>query len=79
MDAVLARLTESDLSTVRTIQGREVTVLEAVYHVVEHFSLHLGQIVFVAKLRTPGAVHFYEDAGGMARPVWPELVRRPST
>ena len=78
-DAVLARLTASDLSTTRTIQGREITVLEAVYHVVEHFSLHLGQIVLIAKLHTPGAVRFYEDAGGLARPLWPELVRqRPS-
>jgi uncharacterized damage-inducible protein DinB len=78
VDAVLARLTGSDLSATRSIQGREVTVVEAVYHVVEHFSLHLGQIVFIAKAQTPGAVHFYEDAGGMARPLWPELVRRPS-
>lgn len=77
VDAVLARLTDSDLSGTRTIQGRDVTVLEAVYHVVEHFSLHLGQIVFIAKLHTPGAVRFYEDEGGLARPLWPELVRRP--
>jgi uncharacterized damage-inducible protein DinB len=74
VDQVLARLTADDLQTMRTIQGRDVTVLEAVYHVVEHFSLHLGQIVFVAKLQTPGAVRFYEDAGGLARPLWPDLV-----
>jgi len=74
-DAVLARLSEADLASMCTIQAREVTVLEAVYHVVEHFSLHLGQIVFVAKLHTPGAVRFYEDAGGLARPLWPELAR----
>lgn len=77
VDAVLARLTDSDLSGVRTIQGREITVLEAVYHVVEHFSMHLGQIVFIAKLHMPGAVRFYEDEGGLARPLWPELTRRP--
>jgi uncharacterized damage-inducible protein DinB len=76
VDAVLARLGGADLTAMRTIQGREITVLEAVYHVVEHFSLHLGQIVFIAKLHTPGAVRFYEDAGGMARPLWPELTRR---
>jgi len=75
-DAVLARLSEADLASMRTIQAREFTVLEAVYHVVEHFSLHLGQIVYVAKLHTPGAVRFYEDAGGLARPLWPELTRR---
>ena len=75
VDAVLGRLTEADLATDRTIQGRDVTVLEAVYHVVEHFSMHLGQIILVAKMRTPNAVQFYEDAGGLARPLWPELKR----
>ena len=50
VDTALARLTADDLAATRTIQGRETTVLEAVYHVVEHFSLHLGQIILVAKL-----------------------------
>ncbi len=72
-DAVLARLTEADLATTRTIQGRDVEVLEAVYHVVEHFSGHVGQIVLIAKMHSPGAVGFYEDAGGLARPVWPSF------
>ncbi len=75
VDAVLARLTEADLATRRTIQGRDVTVLEAIYHVVEHFSMHLGQIILVAKIHAPDAVRFYEDAGGLARPLWPELRR----
>src|SRR4051812_16987531 len=44
-DAVLADLSAEDLSSRRTIQGRELTVIEAVYHVVEHFALHLGQII----------------------------------
>ena len=35
-DAALARLTDADLDAPRMIQGRETTVLEAVYHVVEH-------------------------------------------
>ena len=75
-DAVLAKITAADLATTRTIQGRDITVLEAIYHVVEHFSLHLGQVVFIAKLRAPGSVKFYEDAGGLARPIWPEQQRR---
>lgn len=72
-DAVLANLSAADLVTMRTIQGSEVTVLDAVYHVVEHFSLHLGQIILVVKLHAPGAIRFYEDAGGLARPLWPAL------
>lgn len=69
-DAVLATLTTADLASRRTIQGRELTVFEAVYHVVEHFSMHTGQIILVAKLHAPGAVRFYEDAGGLAQPIW---------
>ena len=72
-DAVIARLSAADLASSRTIQGRDVSVLDAVYHVVEHFAGHLGQIVLIAKLHSPGAIRFYEDAGGLARPVWPEL------
>jgi uncharacterized damage-inducible protein DinB len=75
VDAVLARLREADLATERTIQGRAVTVIEAIYHVVEHFSMHLGQIILVAKFHAPGAVKFYEDAGGLAKPLWPALSR----
>jgi uncharacterized damage-inducible protein DinB len=74
-DSVLARLTAADLASTRSIQGRDLTVLEAIYHVVEHFSLHLGQIILVAKLHAPGAVRFYEDAGGMATPLWPAMVQ----
>jgi uncharacterized damage-inducible protein DinB len=75
VDAVLAGLTEADLLTSRTIQGRDVTVLEAVYHVTEHFTMHAGQIILIAKIHTPGAVKFYEDAAGLARPLWPALRR----
>jgi uncharacterized damage-inducible protein DinB len=75
--AVIAQLSPEDLSSRRAIQGRDVPVFEAIYHVVEHFSLHLGQIILLAKLHTPGAVRFYEDAGGLARPLWPDLVRKP--
>lgn len=76
VDAVIATLGESDLARRLTVQGRDVSVLEAIYHVVEHFSLHLGQIVYIAKLHAPGAVQFYEDAGGLAKPLWPAMVSR---
>lgn len=35
----------------RRIQGYDVTVLDAIYHVVEHFSMHTGQIIALTKLR----------------------------
>jgi uncharacterized damage-inducible protein DinB len=67
-DTVLASLNAERLAESRTIQGRDVTVLDAVYHVVEHFSMHTGQIILLAKRFAPGRVQFYEDAGGLARP-----------
>ena len=69
-DRVLAALSPASLLEQRTIQGRTITVLEAVYHVVEHFGQHLGQIILIAKASAPGTVRFYEDAGGLARPLW---------
>ena len=33
-------------------RGHDVTVLEAVYHVVEHFGMHTGQIILLSKART---------------------------
>lgn len=69
-DDVLAQLEIGNLPEKLTIQGRETTVLGAVYHVVEHFSMHTGQILLLAKMYSPGSVKFYEDAGGVAIPLW---------
>jgi uncharacterized damage-inducible protein DinB len=41
------------------IQGHHVTLLEAIYHVVEHFSGHLGQIIYVTKACTNQELGFY--------------------
>jgi uncharacterized damage-inducible protein DinB len=51
-DAVLAIQDERTLQTRRHIQGYDVTVLEAIYHVVEHFGMHTGQIIWMTKART---------------------------
>ena len=70
-DRVLAGLTPEDLVEPRRIQGIDVTVLEAIYHVVEHFSTHVGQIIYVTKLRTGRDLRFYEmNADGSVRRGW---------
>jgi len=69
-DRILAGVTEADLSKEVTIQGRDTTVLAAVYHVVEHFSMHTGQIIMLAKMYSSRPLKFYEDAGGIAIPLW---------
>jgi uncharacterized damage-inducible protein DinB len=67
-DSVLASLDARSLGERRRIQGRDVHVLDAVYHVVEHFSMHTGQIILLTKRYAPGRVQFYEDADGLAIP-----------
>jgi uncharacterized damage-inducible protein DinB len=69
-DSVLAGLAAQDLERSIVIQDRDTTVLGAVYHVVEHFAMHTGQIILLTKMYAPGRIHFYEDAGGLARPTW---------
>ncbi len=52
VDGVLARLDAAALTERRQVRDRSVTVLEAVFHAVEHFSMHAGQIILLTRLRT---------------------------
>ncbi len=55
VDRVLVGLATSRLLERLRVQGDDTSVLQAIYHVVEHFSYHLGQIRYVQKLRSgPG-------------------------
>jgi hypothetical protein len=58
---VLTRLSEADLLAPYRIQGYDVRGLDAVYQVVEHFGLHYGQIVFIAKSLTGKDLGFYKE------------------
>lgn len=58
-DAVLADLDPVVLGEQRQIQGRKVSVLRAIYHVVEHFSMHAGQIFMLTKMRTEKDLKLY--------------------
>jgi uncharacterized damage-inducible protein DinB len=51
-DAIIESAEANTLASPRRIQGYECTALEAIYHVVEHFSMHTGQIILIAKART---------------------------
>ena len=59
-DEVMRELTASELLTRRQIQGYDVTVLEAIYHVVEHFGMHTGQIILLSKARAGRALNLWE-------------------
>jgi len=71
VDEALARVTPDQLFEPRKIQGIDTTVMEAIYHVVEHFSTHVGQIVMLGKLRLAKDLGFWEiGPDGSARQTW---------
>ena len=43
-----------------TIQNLEVTKMEAIYQVVEHFAQHTGQIIFVTKMLTGDDLGYFK-------------------
>ena len=64
---VLGRLTEADLLAHYEIQGYSVHGLDAVYQVVEHFGLHYGQILYIAKSISGKDLGFYRELSKTGR------------
>ncbi len=62
--AVIANLPAARLAERVRIQGYDVTVLEAIYHVVEHFAQHTGQILFATKAATGEDLGYYAHLSG---------------
>ena len=58
---VLSSLTPADLAATFHIQGYTVSGLHAVYQVVEHFGLHYGQIVYIAKSLRGEDLGYYRE------------------
>jgi hypothetical protein len=56
---IIEHLAGDQLAEPRSIQGFETTVFGAVYHVVEHFAMHTGQIILLAKAQTGADAGFY--------------------
>ena len=52
------------------IQGLEVSALAAIMHVVEHFSMHTGQIILLAKMFTEVELEFYDFKSGAPVMSW---------
>lgn len=61
--AIVRELPAQRLTERINIQGHDVSVMEAVYHVIEHFSGHTGQIIFQAKALTQKDFGFYSYLG----------------
>jgi uncharacterized damage-inducible protein DinB len=66
---VIEPLTPERLTAVIHVQKYDTSILEAIYHVVEHFGQHTGQIIFATKLLTGEELGFY---GHLKKPVHTE-------
>ena len=69
-DDALARLDPAALLETRRVQGLDVTLMAAVFHAVEHFSMHTGQIILLTKLLADEDLAFYDFSEGVPRPNW---------
>ncbi len=70
VETVLRQLDPSVLLEQRTIQGSEVDVLHAIFHVTEHFSMHTGQIIMLTKMLTATDLSFYGFEDGVPAHRW---------
>lgn len=70
VETVLRDLDPETLLQKRTIQGSEVDVLGAVFHVTEHFSMHTGQIIMLTKMLTQKDLRFYDFSTGAPIHTW---------
>jgi len=62
---VMGRLSGLELARIYFIQGLNVTGLNAVFHVVEHFAFHTGQIIFITKQQLGADLAFTHLPGDM--------------
>ena len=68
---VLRPLRHEQFTRRLAIQGYDVSKFEAIYHVVEHFAMHTGQILFAAKMLTGADLGFYRHLQGALPPAAP--------
>ena len=68
--AAIVAVPVSEMDAPRVIQGASTTVFNAIYHVVEHVSMHTGQIILLAKWRAPGAIRLYDASSVSFTPLW---------
>jgi uncharacterized damage-inducible protein DinB len=63
--AQVRAVTDERLAETIRPQGYEISVLAAIYHVVEHFSYHTGQILWITKAALDEDLGYY---GHLSRP-----------
>jgi len=70
VEAVFDALDPATILETRRIQGTEVDVLQAIFHVTEHFSMHTGQIILLTKLLAQKDLRFYDFTNGVPAAGW---------
>jgi uncharacterized damage-inducible protein DinB len=70
---IIRRVPTHRLTERITPQGHDVTVLEAIAHVVEHFSQHTGQIFLLTKMLTGEDLGYYRHLRGSGRAAGAQL------
>ena len=64
---VLDRLTPAELLANCEVQGYHTNGVYVVYHVVEHFGMHYGQMVYITKLLSGKDLGFYKELNKTGR------------
>jgi uncharacterized damage-inducible protein DinB len=60
-DEIVAAGSDQPLQNLILPQGYLQTTLDAVFHAVEHFSYHTGQVILLAKWQAEGEIKFYNE------------------
>jgi uncharacterized damage-inducible protein DinB len=69
-DDALARLDPAALLETRRVQGLDAVLLSVIFHAVEHFSMHTGQVILLTKLLADEDLAFYNFSEGVPRENW---------
>jgi uncharacterized damage-inducible protein DinB len=64
---VLDRITVEELLAPYEIQGYKTRGLDAIYHVVDHFGIHFGQIAYITKSLTATDLGFHKELNKTGR------------
>jgi len=70
VEQTLRRLDPGTVLESRKIQGKDVEILEAVFHVTEHFSMHTGQIIMLTKMLIASDLRFYDFDADIPFETW---------
>lgn len=69
-DATLANFDAAKILEERQIQNLDVSSLRAIFHAVEHFSMHTGQIILLTKMIKEKDLGFYNFSQGIPESEW---------